>query len=162
MEKQSKVKQVLLGILSGFLMWAVGLLLSGRLAIVEDMVFHNAEFLSFAFPFLASGACIWLALYSAKNKREVYFKTTLIYLFIPYILYGLTILLTLVNLDWMIIIFDYLTMIPLMSIVTAMFACLDKTGLSEMAETVIIIATLLLPMIAGLVASVIVYNKKSK
>ena len=157
-----KVIQVLLGLLSGALLWAVGLLMSGNLVGGDILEFHDAGFLSFIFPPLFFASCVLLAVYSAKSKKEAYFKTTLICLFIPIIAYyGLALPFDAFTTPPLVMLIIFPSMPPA-GVLSGICNCLDKTGLSDNMVYVISILLNVIPMLAGLVTSIIVYKKTKK
>lgn len=161
-KSKHKVIQVLLGILSSALLWSAGLLMSGNLVGGDILEFHEAGFLSFIFPPLFFGACVLLAVYSAKRKKDAYFKTTLICLSIPIIAYyGLA-----VPFDAFaappFVMFVIFPSMPPAGVLGGIYECLDKTGLSDIMVYVMSILLNIIPMLAGLVSSIIIYKKAKK
>lgn len=84
--KQSKRRQVFVGILSGSTTWVAGFLLSGFVAFVEINRFsESTSFLGILFPFLLMFLCITLALVSSKNSFKHFFIAFETVLLIPLI-----------------------------------------------------------------------------
>lgn len=78
-----KSTQIFLGVLSGIGVWILGLLMSGRLAFVEDMELYPTGKLILAFPIVFAVICVIIAKYSARTGKSVYYISSMVSLLFP-------------------------------------------------------------------------------
>ncbi len=84
MNSQSKKStQIFLGILSGIGIWLIGLLMSGRLAFVEDTELYPTGKLVLAFPFVFAVLCVIIAKHSVRTGKRVYYISSMVSILFP-------------------------------------------------------------------------------
>ena len=164
--QNSKAKEILLGIATGIGLWIFGHLLSGRLSFVEDIELYPTGPLVFLFPFVFIAACILVAKYSAKNGRDIYFKSSLICCVLPMVcliisfivefIMRLRIPVISITADFMQLIF-VIPSVPAVSIFYQMFLCL---GFEFSNAWPFLITVSIILIIAGFIISIKIYKNK--
>lgn len=167
--RNTKAKEILLGVVTGIGLWIFGHLLSGRLSFVEDLELYPTGPLVFAFPFVFAAASILVAKYSTKKAKDAYFKSSLICFFIPVACGIISMIFEFITelrmpvistiADYMVLVFIF-PCVPATSIFLQMLKCAD-------IETVgiplfILLAVNIIPMITGLIIAIKIHRSESK
>lgn len=156
-----KSTQIFLGVLSGVGVWILGLLMSGRLAFVEDMELYPTGKLILAFPIVFAVLCVIIAKYSARTGKRVYYISSMVSLLFP--LLSMLISTTLGEISdrgipvisyaaEFLIMFFMLPYVPMFSISYQVIDAID----GSMFAMMVCIAVAL----AGVIVSVIIYKKE--
>lgn len=164
--QNSKAKEILLGIATGIGLWVFGHLLSGRLAFVENIELYPTGPLVFAFPLVFIAACVFVAKYSAKNDKDIYFKSALTCYILPMgclilsdivqFIMELRIPVVSVAADYMQLLF-VIPSVPAVSIFCQMYLCL---GFEYSNTWPFLITASLILIIVGLTVSIKIYNNE--
>lgn len=163
-----KSSQIIQGILTGIGLWVFGHLLSGRLSFVEDIELYKTGPLIFAFPILFAVFCILVANYSVKTGKGIYYKTSIICFLLPAFCWMISAPLSLVigsKIPVISSIADILQLILLLPCVS-MVSIYNQLAIVIGIETdgiklVLISVAYFLPMLAGILMSIIIYRHQS-
>lgn len=156
-----KSTQAFFGILSGIGIWLLGLLMSGRLAFVEDMELYPTGKLILSFPIVFAVLCVIIAKYSARAGKRVYYISSIVSLLFPLLAMLISTMLGSVS-EWEIpvisdvaeflIMFFMLPYVPAFSIFSQIIDA-TNTNIFLMCGCVLIASV-------GVLASVLIYKKE--
>lgn len=167
--KKTKFKEILSGIMTAIALWLCGFLLAGRLSFVEDLELYPTGPLVFVFPFVIAAACVFIMKYSLKKDRILYFKSFAVSFFAPLLFFFVIMLLSLITPESNPILYrvaDVLTAVLIVftiaptSIMYQMFSIVPSD--TEAVRWLIISALTLVPVIAGLIYSFVLYKKHTQ
>lgn len=156
--------QIFQGILTGIGLWIFGHLMSGRLSFVEDIELYPTGPLVIAFPFIFAAACILVAKYSAKAKKDVYYKTSMICFSLPAVCWIISMLLSFIMELKLPVISFIADVIQLVFILP----CVAMVSIYSQLLTVIDTGTdgikliLIIPMLIGMLISIKIYKDNSE
>lgn len=156
--------QIFQGILTGIGLWIFGHLMSGRLSFVEDIELYPTGPLVIAFPFIFAAACILVAKYSAKTKKDVYYKTSMICFSLPALCWIISMLLSFIMELKLPVISFIADVIQLVFILP----CVAMVSIYSQLLTVIDTGTdgikliLIIPMLIGMLISIKIYKDNSE
>lgn len=155
----SRGKQILSGLLIGLGVWTAGILLTGKIMFIDTIEFHLCGRLVVLFPWIFGAVCVAVAVVSAKKGLPDYFRTALTAMLLP-----IAAILIYLALDE-ILESTGLGATPV-DAVRLPFALLGVPAASvfgeydSVADGIIAYSVFLLPMLAGLVATIVIYVKK--
>lgn len=161
---RKKFMGVLLGLLTGAVVWTSAILLSGTIAFGDVAELYDTGWAVFLFPFVYAAACIFAAKIAVKKSAPAYFKASIVFLLLPIAFSVIVMLLAFVGYSDVIAQIQVICSIPFMplaSVLTAMFDCLDSIhGLSEFTITAIAIAANIIPSLVGLITAFGIFTAK--
>ncbi len=164
-EKKNRARQILSGLSIGIGVWTAGILLSGWIAFIEDFEFYWSGNLVMLFPWLFGAVCVAAAVLSAKKDMPILFRTAMTALLLPAAAF-----LTNAALEWIfqrtglgatpvdaVRILFALPAIPAASVWNR-YEFISDFGVLDLRF--ITWSVFALPMLAGLIAAIVIYVKK--
>ncbi len=165
--KKQTFREAFAGILCSFVIWILGFFISGGYFIIDSGHMFNSTIAVFFYPFFIMAFCICLALFSAKHQKENFYNASIIVLFVPIISGILIIPFSLLGLDGLIMI-AFIFMVfawPLLSLFGGVSEMLERVFdlyTYNMLNTIITVSIVLIPIIIGIVASILIYKKNKE
>lgn len=173
--KSKTFLQILQGFFSSIAVFLSGYILSGRISIIENIEFYPAGKLVFAFPFVFALLCILIAKYSVKTSKKTYFKASFICLSVPVFVFLFSLLLagfieltstpsdTHVGNQIIPEGIQLLLLLPGAPLIETYYHLFLFAGNNpETIKIILMNALFFIPIILGLLASVIIYRRDSK
>ena len=158
--------QIILGVLTAFVLWGIGILLSGRVASGDSIKLYNTGALIIFFPFIFLASSILVAKYSVSKQKSTYYKTSIVCFILPFVGWIICSLLNFIAqatspvfsyiANWIALIFT----VPLASIVQQLLSLLP-TSTDGMALILISLAYFV-PMLIGILISLKIFKKDIK
>lgn len=165
--EKRKSLQILLGVLTGILLWPLPILLSGHFSFAEDVDFYNSGPLALICPFVIAAAIVLIAVFAGARQLKGYYITSAVLIALPTALYLLLMILSAIPFlsDFFINhplpqIILTLPCIPVMSALMAVFQYFPSSV--EGFSFVLLWALYFAPIIIAATASPFIYRQRLK
>lgn len=165
--EKRKSLQILLGVLTGILLWPLPILLSGHLSIVEDIDLYNSGPLALICPFVIAVAIVLIAVFAGARRLKDYYITSTVLVALPTALYLLLLILSAIPFlsDFFINhpLPQIIIALPCIPVISALMALFQYFPSSVQGFTFVLLWVLYFaPIIIAAIASPFIYKQRLK